>query len=215
MFEGDVEIDAAHVHTYVRSKNKKADRVDRRLEPHQNKLRCIVLVMRQRYLAQDRGEEGSMRTRVFVLQSENENDIRALIEENVAAGARLHTDEAPAYTALGARFAHLVVCHEQEYCSDAGVNQNQAESYFARLRRMFMGQIHRYARKHLDVYAYETAFREDRRRNSNRTFVMDTLEKCLQSPPSRDWATYWQGNKRHHDSVMRIAAPTTALLPAG
>lgn len=214
-FEGDVEIDAAHVHRYVRPKNKKVDRLDRRLEENQNKLRCIVLVIRQRYPAQDEGEEGAMRTRVFVLKSENENDIRAVVEANVKRGSRIFTDEASGYASLGALYPHEVVCHEAEYQSDTGANQNQAESFFSRLRRMLMGQIHQYVRKHLDVYANEIAFREDWRRKSNRTFVMDALQKCLQCPRSRDWAKYWQGNNRKHDSVMDIPARTSASPAAG
>lgn len=79
------------------------------------------------------------------------------------------------------------------------------ESYIARFRRLLMGQIHKLHRKHLDVYANEIAFREDRRRKCNGGFVREALTKCLGAGPSRDFSKYWQGNHRRHDSVVSYA----------
>jgi hypothetical protein len=67
------------------------------------------------------------------------------------------------------------------------------------------GQIHRLARKYLDVYANEVAFREDRRRKSNGNFVKELMAKCFALGPSHDWTGYWQGNNRTHDSVVSFA----------
>ena len=158
-----------------------------------------MLVLRERHTFR---KKGAKRTRVFVLQSENQADIRAIVRANVHPGAIIFTDEASGYSTLSAGWEHHVVNHSEEYSADDGANENQAESYISRFRRMMMGQIHRLARKYLDVYANEVAFREDRRRFSNGSFVREVMRKCFSLGPSRDWTGYWQGNKRETDSVV-------------
>lgn len=186
---GEVEVDGGYMHTYMRPKNKVSDRVDKRLAANQNKNKCAVLVLRQR---SGKKGEGANRTKVVVVPAETEPHIRTAVANHVDIGATVITDEAPGYTALGATWNHKVVCHAKEYRSDDGVNENQAESYIARLRRMVMGQIHKFSTKHLEAYAYEAAFREDWRRRTNGEFVRDVVTKGLKAPPSRRWAKYWQ-----------------------
>lgn len=169
----------------------------------------VQLVLRELYPKKlkkhrnDRVARGARRTRTFIIGSENATDVMAIIKANVDTSAHIFTDEAPAYTLLSANYAHSVVDHSAEYRGDDGSNENQAESYFGRLRRMCMGQIHRLNRKYLDVYANEVAFREDWRRIGNGEFMNELLSRCLKMPPSSDWTKYWQGNKRMRDSVVR------------
>lgn len=134
-----------------------------------------------------------------------DTDIRAIVMANVALGSKVVSDEANGYTTLSTHWDHRAVVHAEEYSSDEGVNENQAESYIARFRRLVMGQIHHLKRKYLDVYANEVAFREDWRRSSNGQLVKQVISRCLRARPSRDWNKYWQGNKRQHDSVMSFA----------
>lgn len=210
LLTGDVEVDGGYMHTYVRPKNKASTRPDRRLLENQNKNKCLILVLRQRHqdIAKGRPRRsrlGAERTRTFIIGSENERDVTAIINANVHSSAHIFTDENSAYTLLSAKYEHSVVSHSNEYRADDGANENQAESYFARLRRMFMGQLHRLQRKYLDVYANEVAFKEDSRRESNGDTLLEVLKRCLRVPPSRDWSKYWQGNKRIRDSVVRYA----------
>lgn len=93
---------------------------------------------------------------------------------------------------LGTSYEHQVVNHSKEYQSKDGANENQAESYFARFRRMVMGQIHKLGPENLEAYANEAAFREDHRRESNGMFARAVLGKCLAAGQSRKWAKYWQ-----------------------
>jgi transposase-like protein len=199
---GEVEIDGGYVHTYVRPENKKKDRKNRVLSENQNPQKCVMLVIRERG---SKPKEGAKRTRTFILKSENQSDIMAIVRANVHPGAIIFTDEASGYSTLSAGWEHHVVNHSQEYRADDGANENQAESYISRFRRMMMGQIHRLKRIYLDVYANEVACREDRRRTSNGSFVTDIVIKCLATGQSRDWTGYWQGNHRTFDSVIKPA----------
>ena len=74
---------------------------------------------------------------------------------------------------------------------DDGACTNQAESYFARLRRSEIGVHHR-IRVHLGQYAAEMAWREDTRRTPNGTLYLLAAGAALGHPVSRVWAGYWQ-----------------------
>lgn len=192
---GEVEIDGGYMHTYVRPKNRKSDRKDIRLIENQNKNKCAILVLRER--SEEKGK-GAKRTKVFVIPSETDKYISSIVGAHVEVGATVITDESSGYTMLGARYVHKVVNHSKEYQSKDGVNENQAESYIARFRRMLMGQVHKVGTKNLEAYANEAAFREDLRRQSNGVFVREVVRKCMKVGQSRRWAKYWQ--LRHSDS---------------
>lgn len=73
------------------------------------------------------------------------------------------------------------VNHSIEYLSETGACSNQAESYFARLRRMENGIIHRMGNLYLSNYANEISYREDTRRWSNGEIFKDISKKCMQT----------------------------------
>lgn len=188
--QGEVEIDGAYTHTYVRPKNRKKDRVDRTVGKNQNPNKQNILVLRER---SGEKKKGASRTRVFALRSEASSDVLSVIRANVMNTATVITEEAPGYNDLHLHFAlHQRVKHAEEYRTKDGVTENQAESYIARFRRMVRGQIHKLAPKNLEVYANEAAFREDRRRKMNGDFVREVLGTCLTTEQSREWAKYWQ-----------------------
>lgn len=135
------------------------------------------------------------------MPSENAKHVRDIKQENVRRGAKVFTDESPAYATLSTHRGHSVVKHGDEFSADDGANENQAESYISRFRRMRMGRIHRMNRKYLDVYSCKIAFREDHRRVSNGDTSRLMLANCLKLPRSRDRSKYWQGNHRTHDSM--------------
>ena len=189
---GEVHMDGAYVNGYIRPKNKKADRIDRRLAKHQRSDKRCVFVMRQKC------EElaGAKRTLTFVLKSENQADVSTLAESFIRHGSIICADEANAYDPLHAKFDTRRVNHQTEYMADDGTTNNLAESYFSRFRRMQYGQVHKFGNLYLANYANEAAYREDTRRWSNGKIFDDVLRKCVRTQTHRDWCGYWQGNKR-------------------
>jgi transposase-like protein len=196
---GEVHMDGAYVNGYIRPKNKKADRIDRRLAKHQRPDKRCVFVMRQKC------EElaGAKRTLTFVLKSENQADVSTLAESFIRHGSIICADEANAYDPLHAKFDTRRVNHGVEYMADDGTTNNLAESYFSRFRRMQYGQVHKFGNLYLANYANEAAYREDTRRWSNGKIFDDVLRKCVRTQTHRDWCGYWQGNKRTKE---RLAA---------
>lgn len=177
---GEVHIDGAYMHTTVRPKNKKSARQDRRLVANQPKDKCCVLVIRQK----------TQKTRTFVIKSENEHSILNLVRENVHPSATIYADEHSAYNILHGHYDIKRVNHSKEYCADNGANNNYAESYFSRFRRMQIGQVHKISNKYLAEYANEIAYREDMRTAPNGAVIKDVLSKCLNTKTDKHWCGY-------------------------
>lgn len=200
---GEVHMDGAYVNGYIRPKNKKANRIDRRLAVHQKPGKRCVFVMRQKAVEADAGMSGAVKTLTFVLKGENQADVSKLAGAFVRKGSVICADESNAYDPLHAKFDTRRVNHSVEYRADDGTTNNLAESYFSRFRRMQYGQMHRFGNLYLANYANEAAFREDTRRQSNGAIFLEVTKRCAKTRTSRDWCGYWQGNKRQAE---RLAA---------
>ncbi len=140
---------------------------------------------------------GATRTIVAVCRSENTTDIEALVHKHVAKNSIIRSDELTAYGNLKYQgYGHETVNHSKEFSTDTGVNQNQAESFFSRMRRACIGIYHRITPRYMLDYSAEIAWREDvRRRNTSNQLQM--LVRCVfSSGVSPDWSNYCRGNKR-------------------
>lgn len=198
---GEIHMDGAYVNGHIRPRNKKEDRIDRRLAKHQKPTKRCVFVMRQK--SSDTAMAGADKTLTFILKSENQTDVSKLATAFVSKGSTICADESNAYDPLHAKFDTRRVNHSQEYRADDGTTNNLAESYFSRFRRMQYGQTHKFGNLYLLNYANEAAYREDTRRQSNGVIFIDIVTKCARTKTSRDWCGYWQGNKRTEE---RLAA---------
>lgn len=191
--DGEVEVDGVYTGHYIRPANKIEDRVDRRKVHKPNKR--VVISFRQR--ADGTCEVvGAKRTVTYVLNSENEKEIKELSNLTIRKGSTVHADEANAYDGLHAHYRMKRVNHQVEYMSEDGACNNQAESFNARFRRMQYGQMHRLGNLYLSNYANEIAYREDTRRWSNGRIFRDVVVKCASMETSNEWCGYWQGNHR-------------------
>ncbi len=202
---GEIHIDGTYVHSAPRAKNKKSERVDRRLKAHANPNKRAVLVMRERYSEKMTENTphliGAKRTLTFPILSENTHTVNTLAETYITRNSRVHADENTAYDELMGNYDLHRVNHQREYRSDDGITNNLAESYFARFKRMYYGQVHKMSNIYLDNYANEIAYREDTRRKDNLTIFKDILDKCLATSSENDWKGYWQG---HHRTQERL-----------
>ena len=200
---GEIHMDGAYVNGYVRPKNRKEDRIDRRLAVNQSPDKRCVFVMRQKIETVGTEIKGANKTLTFIIKAENQTDVSNLANAFVEKGSVICADESNAYDVLHAKFDTRRVNHSVEYRAEDGTTNNLAESYFSRFRRMQYGQTHKFGNLYLANYANEAAYREDTRRLSNGVIFLDITKKCAHTKTSRDWCGYWQGNKR---AAERLAA---------
>lgn len=205
---GGIHIDGTYVHSAPRPKNKKSERVDRRLKANANPHKRSILVIRSRY---DKSETeanpyliGAKKALTFQILSENTRIVNKLATTYIerGSGSRIHADENSAYDELMVRYDLRSVNHQKEYRSDEDVTNNLVESYFSRFKRMIMVTHHKISNKYLDNYANECAYREDNRRVDNLTLFNDTLGQCLATDNNTDWQGYWQGNHRQTEWLI-------------
>lgn len=114
------------------------------------------------------------RARSKVTTSVTANNLRKHLTKNIDPKATLMTDELPAYRAIGKNFAaHKTVRHStREYVGKEGQHSNEAESYFATLKRGIYGTFHHVSPQHLHRFVSEFDFRWSNREVSDteRTF---------------------------------------------
>lgn len=196
-FEGEAEIDGCYFHYYIRPANFKKNRIDRRLARNLNPNKRCVLAMRQR------GEpgKGANRTIISVIKTENERDVLSLAKKYIKPNSAIFTDSHTCYTSLATNYTLKQINHDEAYSDLDGVNENQAESFFARLRKLF-SNIHKCDPKFLGLYANEMAWREDNRRKSFYDQFVEILNKCLHTGQSKLWSKYWQGKRVTDDCLL-------------
>ena len=176
---GHVEIDGMYVGGYVKPRNIKALRRDRRLLENQTGKRQSVIVARER----------NGKTITFAAKSEAAA-VPAL-HSKIAPGSTVYADEASHWDAFHASYdtkrVNHSVCYKDDDCST-----NMAESFFSRLRRAEVGTHHHIAGPYLAAYAGEMDWREDNRRMSNGKQFTAIVAAAAKHPVSRQWKGYWQ-----------------------
>ena len=97
--------------------------------------------------------EGKVRARPIAVADRNE--LHAFVRENVAQGAVLVTDEHPAYRGLSKDYPHLTVAHSAGEYVRGMAYTNGVESFWALLKRGYVGVFHSMSNKHLHRYVDE------------------------------------------------------------
>lgn len=150
---------------------------------------------------------GAARTLVAICRSENTTDIEALVKQHIKREAMIRSDELPAYGNLKLMgYGHEVVNHSVEFSTDEGINQNQAERFFSRMRWACIGVYHRVTPMYMLDYATEMAWREDVRRKDTGRQLALLVGRVLGAGLSTDWRRYAQGNRRKVELLFQAPA---------
>ncbi|MDD5556551.1 MAG: IS1595 family transposase [bacterium] len=99
----------------------------------------------------------------------NAKELKGAIRKMVSKDSRIITDEWKAYQGIGREFAggHESVNHGEKEYARGDVHVNNAESYFALLKRGVHGIFHHVSREHLGRYCDEFSFRWNHRKVSD------------------------------------------------
>jgi transposase-like protein len=104
--------------------------------------------------------------------------LKKIIRENVDPSARIMTDQLRSYRGIGKEFAggHVTVDHSKGEYSRDGATTNEAEAYFALLKRGIAGSFHHVSKHHLQKYIDEFSYRWDRRKMSDGERTDDAIK---------------------------------------
>lgn len=164
--------------------------------------RRVAIVLRE---CNGESGEGAGRSVVAICRTENAADVKELVCRFVKPGSTLFSDENAAYDWLslpGSGYGHRRVNHSIELCTIDGVNENQAESAFSRMRRAEYGTTHRVTPHYFADYAWEYIWRENVRKLSARQKVVELIRLVGQAGLSRWWRHYYQGNRRQKEILL-------------
>ena len=158
MLSGIVEVDETYVGGKPRKENKPRDAEEG--EPKKNKRgrgtdKTPVVAIVER--------EGKVKAqKVSNLTSAS---LKTVIRENVDQQSYIMTDGFTSYEGLADEYeGHGVVFHSLGEYAFNGIHINTAESWFALLKRGYVGTFHRMSDTHLNRYAAEFVFRWDNRK---------------------------------------------------
>ncbi|WP_081880928.1 IS1595 family transposase [Methylotenera sp. L2L1] len=216
--EGTVHIDCMHICGKPRrSNNRKSSdsflvnnklRVrkdsivpDKKAHPESSNLkklenRRIILALSQ--IASNGNQSyGSNRTITYVLKKEKAEIILPLIKKSVAKGSEIMTDFGGAFSKIEPLLGikHSAVNHSAQYQNDFGINNNQAESFFSRIRRAEFGTFNAMSKTYLSFYASEAGFRNDSKTLGIEDKFYSLLSKILNKEPSKAFCGYNQGKR--------------------
>ena len=156
----------------------------------------IAFVLTQLAL-NDNGSYGSDRTITHIIRSEKSQTILPLIKKAVSKDAILMSDFGGAFNMIEPTLGitHLRVNHSVQYQDEFGVNNNQAESFFSRIRRAEYGTYNGISKNYLAFYAAEFAYRNDSKHKGIEERFDNMLTQILKREPSKAFCGYSQGNR--------------------
>jgi len=154
LLQGVVMVDETHVGGKPRpQRGVKRSRGDR----NPNKVAVVALV-----------ERGG-RVRSWPITDVTAKTLQGAIRDHVDPSSAIQTDQLMSYKGVGKWFAggHETVNHAKFEFARGDVSTNEAESYFALLKRGVMGSFHAISRKHLHRYCDEFSYRWNERKTTD------------------------------------------------
>lgn len=166
-FEGTVECDEVYIGGKEKWKHKSMR------TPHtqgrSTKTKTPVFGMMERStIENEKGEiESITYVHAFVVENTNRATLQPIIQQFVAEGSRVITDELSAYNGLATLgYTHAIVNHGAEEYAAGDVFTNSIEGFWSHFRRMIVGCYHDVSDEHLQQYIDEAVYRWNTRKMS-------------------------------------------------
>lgn len=164
-FEGTVECDEVYIGGKEKWKHKSMRTPN--TQGRSTKTKTPVFGMMERSTFEnEKGEiENITYVHAFVVENTNRATLQPIIQQFVADGSRVITDELSAYNGLAELgYTHAVVAHGAEEYANGDVFTNSIEGFWSHFRRMIVGCYHDVSDEHLQSYIDEAVYRWNTRK---------------------------------------------------
>ena len=116
----------------------------------------------------------------FAVENTNRATLQPIIQQFVAKGSRVITDELQAYNGLEwLGYTHAVVNHGEEEYTNGDIFTNSIEGFWSHFRRMIVGCYHDVSDEHLQSYIDEAVYRWNTRKLSESERFAHMFKKSI------------------------------------
>lgn len=165
VFSGDVELDEVYIGGKEKWKHKSMRTP--KTQGRSTKTKTPVFgIMERSSIINAKGEEEPMSyVHTIVVPKTDSKTLLPIVQQFVAEGSHIITDELNAYNRLGKLgYAHEFVNHGAEEYVNGNLYTNNIECFWSHFRRMITGCYHNVSDEHLQVYVDEAVFRWNTRK---------------------------------------------------
>ena len=166
-FEGTVECDEVYIGGKEKWKHKSMRTPNTQGRSTKTKTPVFGMMERSTFINNKGEEEPITYVHAFVVENTNKATLQPIIQQFVADGSRVITDELSAYNGLAELgYTHAVVAHGAEEYANGDVFTNSIEGFWSHFRRMIVGCYHDVSDEHLQSYIDEAVYRWNTRKMS-------------------------------------------------
>ena len=179
-FEGTVECDEVYIGGKEKWKHKSMRTP--KTQGRSTKTKTPVFGMMERStFTNSKGEvENITYVHAIVVEKTDRATLQPIIQQFVADGSRVITDELSAYNGLAELgYTHAVVAHGAEEYANGDVFTNSIEGFWSHFRRMIVGCYHDVSDEHLQQYIDEAVYRWNTRKASQTERFSDMFNKSI------------------------------------
>ena len=179
-FDGTVECDEVYIGGKEKWKHKSMRTPN--TQGRSTKTKTPVFGMMERSTFEnEKGElENITYVHAFVVENTNRATLQPIIQQFVADGSRVITDELAAYNGLAELgYTHAVVAHGAEEYANGDVFTNSIEGFWSHFRRMIVGCYHDVSDEHLQQYIDEAVYRWNTRKMSESERFAQMFDKSI------------------------------------
>ena len=166
-FDGTVECDEVYIGGKEKWKHKSMRTPNTQGRSTKTKTPVFGMMERSTF-TNSKGEiEPVTYVHAIVVDKTDKATLQPIIQQFVAEGSRVITDELAAYNGLDALgYTHAVVSHGAEEYANGDVFTNSIEGFWSHFRRMITGCYHDVSDEHLQSYIDEAVYRWNTRKMS-------------------------------------------------